>query len=217
MSLSTSEIIKKCKKGGLRSQRGVSLTPVPEESKEQISWGDLNRLERLANGKLTGPRKGQPEVQHLGMGTSLLVVSLGQLHPQCCVWFQEMYTKRRIFWEGCWGGWEHLPSCEERLGCWLCLAWRRETQIGHTEEKMAQSMVKHQHRSPEGLWRFSELQWVHLWVHWPPWEPGPASEAGGAPACIFLWFLQWPEDLVVAEGGSSERQGEQGEREYPVD
>lgn len=118
---------------------------------------------------------------------------------------------------GCWGGWEHVPSCEERLGCWLWLAWRRETQIGHTEEKMAQSMVKHEHRSPEGLWRFSELQWVHLWAHWPPWESGPASEAGGAPACIFLWFLQWPEDLVVAEGGSSERQGEQGEREYPVD
>lgn len=101
MSLSTSEIIKKCKKGGLRSQRGVSLTPVPEESMEQISWRDLNRLERLASGKLTGPSKGQPEVQHLGMGTPLLVVALGQLHPQCCVWFQETYTKRRIFWRGC--------------------------------------------------------------------------------------------------------------------
>ena len=37
MTLSASEIIKKCEKGDLGSYRAVSLTPVPEEIMEQVS------------------------------------------------------------------------------------------------------------------------------------------------------------------------------------
>lgn len=36
MTLSASEIIKKCKKGDLGSYKAVSLTPVPEEIMEQV-------------------------------------------------------------------------------------------------------------------------------------------------------------------------------------
>lgn len=119
---------------------------MPEESTDQVSWRDLNRLEGLASAKLPVPSKGQPEVQHLGMGIPLLVVALGQLKSQCCVSSQEMCTKSRIFC-GELLRWVGAPPQLGGEGCWLCLAWRRE------------------------------------------------------------------RDLVVAEGGSSKKQGEQGERE----
>lgn len=198
--------------GGVRELKGCQS--------HSSAWGKhtANLLEgseqARRTAKLPVPSKGQPEVQHLGMGIPLLEVALGQLKAQCCVSSQEMCTKRRIFCGGLlrWVGAPPQLGGEE---CWLCLAWRRErdVQIGHTELKMAQWAGLH--TSIGAHWGCGDfLSSCGFTSGHTDRESGPASSRRSS-SCIFLWFLQWPKDLVVAEGGSSKKQGEQGERERP--